>query len=100
MKALIRQYPNTPTKESEDEVLIQSSWLDWMGDNGEPLTDENYGYALCEDVPDECADTAIPSDFVITEQTKTEPNPYGEGEVTTRYWIAVFDRSKWEAHQV
>ena len=100
MKALIRQNPSTPTKPSEDEVFIQSAWMDWMGEDGSPLTDENYGYALCEDLPDECADTALPSDFVITEQTVTEPDPYGEGEVTTRYWIAVFDRSKWEAHQV
>lgn len=98
MKVLIRQYPITPTTSAQDEVFIQSAWLDWMGDNGEPLTDENYGYALCEDVPDECADTSIPSDFTITEMSRTEPDPYGEGEVTIHYWVATFDREAWESH--
>ena len=99
MKALIRQYPATPTKPSEDEVLIQSAWLDWMGENGEPLTDENYGYAFCADLPDECADTAIPSDFVITSEVRTEPDLMGEGTVEIRSWKAAFDRSRWETHQ-
>ena len=99
MKALIRQYPNTPTKESQDEVLIQSAWLDWMGEDGSPLTDENYGYALCDDLPEECASTAIPSDFDITEQTKTVPDEMGEGTVTVKSWTAVFVKSRWDARQ-
>lgn len=99
MKALVRQYPNTPTKESQDEVLIQSNWLDWMEEDGSPLTDENYGYALCENVPEECADTAIPSDFDIEEHVDTIPDEMGDGTVTVRSWTAVFVKSRWDARQ-
>lgn len=100
MKALVRQHPATPTGEQEDEVYLEPNWHKWIKEDGSPLTDENYGYAFCADLPDECADTAIPSDFVITSEVRTEPDPMGEGTVETRSWKAVFDRSRWESHTV
>lgn len=98
MKALVRQHPLTPSGERNDEVYLGSAWHDWIKENGSPLTDENYGYALCEDVPEECADSALPSDFDITMGTRTEQDPMGDGTVEVRFWTAVFNRAKWESH--
>lgn len=89
MRALIRKHGHTPTKPSQDEVFLESSWPDWMHDGyyGH-LTDENLGYALCEDCPDDPELTV--DDFEVTERTKTVPNKYGEGDITVRYWTAVY----------
>lgn len=63
MKALIRRYPDTPSKKGQDEIYLEP-WLPWISENGEPLTEEGFGYAYCEDCP---ADASL-EDFEITEQ--------------------------------
>lgn len=89
MKALIRKNPDTPTKPAQDEVYLQP-WLDWINpETGAPLTDENYGYALCEDVPEGVE--LSPEDFTVTEHTKVVPAEYPEDEPkTVKYWTAVY----------
>lgn len=92
MKALIRKNPDTPTKPAQDEVYLQP-WLDWIDqETGRPLTDENYGYALCESVPDDHPGDIGPMDFQVTAHTRTETDPYGEEgqSVTVRYWTATY----------
>ena len=89
MKALIRKHGFTPTTKEQDEVFLESSWPSWIQADGRPLTDENLGYALCENCPEGVELT--PEDFEVTEHTKTVPSEYGEGEEqTVKYWTAKY----------
>lgn len=89
MKALIRKHGYTPTTKEQDEVFLESSWLSWIQADGRPLTDENLGYALCENCPEGVELT--PEDFEVTEHTKTVPSEYEGGEEqTVKYWTAKY----------
>ena len=89
MKALIRKHGFTPTTKEQNEVYIEPQWHDWIQPNGAPLTDENMGYALCENCPEGVELT--PEDFEVTEHTKTVPSEYGDGEEqTVKYWTAKY----------
>lgn len=89
MKALIRKHGYTPTTKEQDEVFLESSWPSWIQADGRPLTDENLGYALCENCPEGVELT--PDDFEVTEHTKTVPSEYGDGEEqTVKYWTAKY----------
>ena len=89
MKALIRKHGYTPTTKEQDEVFLESSWPSWIQADGRPLTDENLGYALCEDCPEGVELT--PDDFEVTEHTKTVPSEYGDGEEqTVKFWTAKY----------
>ena len=87
MKALIRKHGFTPTTKEQDEVFLESSWLSWIQADGRPLTDENMGYALCEDCPEDVELT--PEDFEVTEHTKTVKDDMGE-DVEVKYWTAKY----------
>ena len=87
MKALVRKHGFTPTTKEQDEVFLESSWLSWIQADGRPLTDENMGYALCEDCPEDVELT--PEDFEVTEHTKTVKDDMGE-DVEVKYWIAEY----------
>ena len=89
MKALVRKHGFTPTTKEQDEVFLESSWPNWIQADGKPLTDENLGYALCENCPEGVELT--PEDFEVTEHTKTVPSEYGDGEEqTVKYWTAKY----------
>ena len=89
MKALVRKHGFTPTTKEQDEVFLESSWPSWIQADGRPLTDENLGYALCENCPEGVELT--PDDFEVTEHTKTIPSEYGGGEEqTVKYWTAKY----------
>lgn len=94
MKALIKKYPINAKKEDENEVYLQGQWHDWIGQDGSPLTDENFGYALCENVPDGAEPTM--ENFDVVERTRTEPDPSamsedGTPEVkTVKFWTATY----------
>ena len=88
MKALIRKYGSTPTKKLQDEIFPESSWPDWVKSNGWPLTEENYGYALCEDCPENVSDLDV-DDFAVTSETYTENDEHGRQHERTR-WRAVY----------
>lgn len=88
MRALIRKHGCTPTTEEQDEIFPESSWLKWISVDGRPLTDENYGYALCEDCPENVTDLSV-KDFMITSETYIENDEYGKPHERTR-WIAVY----------
>ena len=89
MKALVRKHGFTPTTKEQDEVFLESSWLSWIQADGRPMTDENMGYALCEDCPEDVELT--PEDFEVTEHTKTVPSEYEGGEEqTVKYWTAKY----------
>ena len=89
MKALIRKHGFTPTTKEQDEVFLESLWPSWIQADGRPLTDENLGYALCEDCP-EGIELDV-DDFEVTEHTKTVPSEYGDGEEqTVKYWKAKY----------
>ena len=89
MKALIRKHGFTPTTKEQDEVFLESSWPSWIQADGRPLTDENLGYALCENCPEGVELT--PEDFEVTEHTKTVPSEYEGGEEqTVKYWTAKY----------
>ena len=89
MKALIRKHGFTPTTKEQDEVFLESSWPSWIQADGRPLTDENLGYALCENCPEGVELT--PEDFEVTEHTKTVHSEYGDGEEqTVKYWTAKY----------
>ena len=88
MKALIRKHGFTPTTKEQDEVFLESSWPIWIRAEGWPLTEENYGYALCEECPEDVADLDV-NDFTVTSETYMETDEYGEQHERT-YWIAVY----------
>ena len=89
MKALIKRYPTNAKKIEQNEVYIEPQWHDWIQPNGAPLTDENLGYALCENCPEGVELT--PEDFEVTEHTKTIPSEYGDGEEqTVKFWTAKY----------
>ena len=88
MKALIRKHGSTPTTEAQDEIFPESSWPDWVKANGFPLTEENYGYALCEECPED--DDLDVNDFAVRSETYTEIDEYGKQHERTR-WIAVYN---------
>lgn len=88
MKALIRKHGYTPTKEAQNEIFKETSWPDWVDANGRPLTDENYGYALCQECPDDLRDLDV-DDFAVRSETYMETDEYGEQHERTR-WVAVF----------
>ena len=89
MKALVRKHGYTPTTKEQDEVFLESSWPSWIQTDGRPLTDENMGYALCENCPEGVELT--PEDFEVTEHTKTVPSEYEGGEEqTVKYWTAKY----------
>ena len=89
MKALIRKHGSTPTTEAQDEILPESSWPDWVKADGWPLTEENYGYALCEECPEEVSDLDV-VDFAVTSETYVETDEYGRQHERTR-WTAVYN---------
>lgn len=87
MKALIRKAPYVD--EDKQEVYLQP-WHPWIDEEtGAPLTDENYGYALCE-FPEgfpEGMELGI-DDFDVVEKYVTETDESGE-EVRKRVLKAV-----------
>ena len=84
MKALIRKHGSTPTTVAQDEIFPESSWPDWVKANGWPLTEENYGYALCENCPENVLDLDV-GDFVVTSETRMEEDEHGELHERTRW---------------
>ena len=93
MKALIRKHGFTSTTKEQDEVFLESSWPSWVQADGRPLTDENMGYALCDNLPNDLvlADDRelTPDDFEVTEHTKTVKDDMGE-DVEVKYWTAKY----------
>ena len=88
MKALIRKHGSTPTTEAQDEIFKETSWPDWVKADGWPLTEENYGYALCEECPENLSDLDV-DDFIVTSETWMETDELGEQHERTR-WTAVY----------
>ena len=88
MKALIRKHGCTPTTEAEDEIFPELSWPDWVKADGFPLTEENYGYALCEKCPENNEDLDVEY-FAVRSETYVETDEYGKQHERTR-WIAVY----------
>lgn len=88
MKALIRKHGSTPTTEAQDEIFKETSWPDWVKADGFPLTEENYGYALCEECPEDVADLDV-NDFAVRSETYVETDEYGRHHERTR-WRAVY----------
>lgn len=96
MKALIRKHGFTPTTKEQDEVFLESLWPSWIQADGRPLTDENMGYALCDNLPDYLVYPTLaddrelaPEDFEVTEHTKTVKDDMGE-DTEVRYWTAKY----------
>lgn len=97
MKALVKKYPTNAKKPEQNEVYPETQWHDWIQADGKPLTDENLGYALCENCPNDL-ESYIMDDgqsltdlFEVTEHTRTIPSEYEDGEEqTVRYWTAKF----------
>lgn len=96
MKALVRKHGFTPTTKEQDEVFPESLWPDWIQADGRPLTDENMGYALCDNLPDYLVYPTLaddreltPDDFEVTEHTKTIKDDMGE-DVEVKYWTAKY----------
>lgn len=92
MKALVRKNPYTPTRPEQDEVYLPP-WQYYINtETGAPLTDENYGYALCTDIPDDVdRETLTVKNFIITEHTKEVPSDYpDEPPMKVRYWTAKY----------
>ena len=87
MKALIRKHGSTPTTEAQDEIFKDTSWPDWVKADGFPLTEENYGYALCENCPED-GDLDV-DDFTVTSETYVETDNRGRQHEKTR-WRAVY----------
>ena len=90
MKALIRKYGSTPTTEAQDEIFPESLWPDWVKANGWPLTEENYGYALCEECPENLSDLDV-DDFTVISETWMEKDEHGELH-ERMHWTAVYVR--------
>lgn len=89
MKVLVRK---SPFVKKDQEEVYPEPWLDWVDpETGAPLTDENYGYALCE-IPDgavaptEDDPSGIPGidRFTVTEEWVEEPDPYDPEAVVRR----------------
>lgn len=95
MKALIRKHGSTPTTKLQDEIFPESSWPEWVDVNGWPLTEENYGYALCEECPENLSDLDV-DDFTVISETYMETDDLGEQRERTR-WRAVYNRQGNEA---
>ena len=87
MKALIRKHGCTPTTKAQDEIFPESSWPDWVKADGFPLTEENYGYALCEECPENIEDLDV-NDFAVSPETTMETDELGEQHERTR-WTAI-----------
>lgn len=88
MKTLIRKHGCTPTTEAQDEIFPELLWPDWVDTKGWPLTEENYGYALCEECPENIEDLDV-IDFMVTSETFMEKDEHGELHERTR-WTAVY----------
>ena len=88
MKVLIRKHGSTPTTEAQDEIFPESSWPDWVDAKGWPLTEENYGYALCEECPEVVRDLDV-EDFAVTSETYVENDEHGRQQERT-CWTAVY----------
>lgn len=87
MKALIRKHGCTPTTEAQDEIFPELSWPDWVKADGFPLTEENYGYALCQNCPED--DDLDVNDFEVRSETYIETDEYERQHERTR-WFAVY----------
>lgn len=88
MKALVRK----------DEVYLETAWHSWIDrQTGKPLTDENYGYALC-DVPSDVADDVIPEDFDIEVKGETVTDEFGE-TVTVKRYYGVFNAERYKGRK-
>ena len=89
MKALIKKYPINARYESENEVWEETRWTPMMNsENLEPYINEDYGYALCEDCPDDVELTV--EMFDVTEHVKTVKDIDGEVVETKKYWTAEY----------
>ena len=88
MKALIRKHGCTPTTKEQNEVFLSSKWPCWINSDGWPLTEENYGYALCEDCPENIEDLDV-DDFAVRSESYMVSDEFGEQHERTR-WIAMF----------
>ena len=88
MKALIRKHGSTPTSKLQDEIFPESFWPDWVDANGWPLTEENYGYALCQECPDDLRDLDV-DDFTVTSESYSEMDENGKQHDRTR-WTAIY----------
>ena len=95
MKALIRKHGSTPTTKSQDEIFPESSWPDWVKADGWPLTEENYGYALCEECPEDLTDLDV-DDFTVRSEIYTDTDECERQHERTR-WIAVYNGQKNDA---
>lgn len=72
------------------EVFPESAWHKWIdSETGAPLTDENFGYAMCYEFPEGDVTTALEEDFTITETERIEVGLDGE-EKTYIYKIAEY----------
>ena len=91
MKALIRKHGYTPTDIEQNEVYVEP-WLSWVDKiTGAPLTDENYGYALCDDIPSGVdAQELTVDDFEVTQHTREEASDIDDEKVIVRYWKAKY----------
>lgn len=88
MRALIRKHGCTLTTKEQDEIFPESSWPKWVNADGWPLTEENYGYALCEKCPENFSDLDA-DDFTVRSETYTETDEHGQQHERTR-WFAVY----------
>ena len=88
MKALIRKHGCTPTIVAQNEIFPELSWPDWVKPDGFPLTEENYGYALCEDCPENIEDLDV-DDFAVKSESYMVSDEFGEQHERTR-WMAVY----------
>lgn len=86
MKALIQIASNPGLF----EIFLERDWHDWIDkESGAPLTDENYGYAMCYEFPIEDLSVAEADDFSITVTEKKEIGLDGD-EVVRTYKIAEY----------
>lgn len=95
MKVLIKKYPINTTKPELNEAYPEALWHDWIDkDTGAPLTDENYGYALCDNCPNDFMDIVGDTDptemFEVKCYTKFIKDELGGVDKTERYWLATW----------
>lgn len=87
MKALIK--PSTDP--AEFEIYPESAWHKWIDkETGAPLTDENYGYAICYNFPEEDVDFAEMDDFSITVEEREVESVGGDEPKTVIFKIAEY----------